>query len=716
MFEFSVAYKYLMPRRRQLSVSIISLIAIVVIALVVWLVLVFFSVTNGLEKNWVQKLTALTAPLRIIPTEAYYHSYYYQVDGLSEASGYALKTLREKRESAQTDPYDPDADEEIPPYWPHPDRHPDGSVKDLVKLVFTSIENLREIPGIQAQDFELTATHIRLLLSRRPSLSSFSGSRSSRLHSTLSYPAYLGNFEGTNRHLSDTLLPIENEDLNNVLLLTGTALNPDWDEGEEEQASFPPSLFHQRLKQFFSIVQVEKLRALPAGWSIPRHLFPIEGKWVVIAALKNQKVVRLIVPPQESDSTSLQESLEAQGLETKQGIVQFDTDNPTLILPHGEAEIPRRMILTLAGGSSFSAHLDNTSLEKALTIDQLFFDITLPIQGTTLKGRVPYQGIEIAAATLSPTPPDGLNAPWWIDRLIEPDGSVTFALPRDEAIGEGVALPKSFRDAGVLIGDRGSLSYLAPTASLLQEQRIPIYVAGFYDPGIIPIGGKFILASHEATSLIRSSHQQDDKTAITNGINVRFDRLDQADLVKEKLMEAFKKAGIHHYWQVETYREYEFTKEIMRELQSQKNLFMLIAIVVILVACSNIISMLIILVNDKKLEIGILRSMGASAASIALIFGISGAWIGILGSLVGITAAVMTLNNLDPLIHLLSRAQGHEMFNTGIYGRSLPHELSWEALGFVLAATGCLSLVAGLIPAIKAALLRPSESLKTGGG
>ena len=60
MYELSVARKYLIPRWRQLSVSIISLISILVIALVVWLIVVFFSVKDGLENGWIEKLVALT--------------------------------------------------------------------------------------------------------------------------------------------------------------------------------------------------------------------------------------------------------------------------------------------------------------------------------------------------------------------------------------------------------------------------------------------------------------------------------------------------------------------------------------------------------------------------------------------------------------------------------------------------------------------------------
>ena len=141
---------------------------------------------------------------------------------------------------------------------------------------------------------------------------------------------------------------------------------------------------------------------------------------------------------------------------------------------------------------------------------------------------------------------------------------------------------------------------------------------------------------------------------------------------------------------------------------------MLIAIVIILVACSNIISMLIILVNDKKLEIGILRSMGATSKSIALIFGFSGAFIGVLGSFAGIFAAVLTLQHLNVLVYLLSKLQGHDMFSANLYGQVLPSELSLEALTFVLIATVFISLLAGIVPAIKACLLRPSHILKAG--
>ncbi|MFI5344687.1 MAG: ABC transporter permease, partial [Chlamydiales bacterium] len=361
--------------------------------------------------------------------------------------------------------------------------------------------------------------------------------------------------------------------------------------------------------------------------------------------------------------------------------------------------------LTLFDPAGFSAHLIPESLATAQRLDEIQFNVSIPIQNRVLKGIVPYKGLEIADFTIK----SGQNTPWIYQ------SEAGYILPEDPQVGEGILLPKSFKDAGVFIGDRGTLSYLAPTVSLLQEQYVPVYVAGFYDPGIIPIGGKFILANQNVTGLIRASHQPDDKTALTNGINVRFDSIDQADDVKNQLLDGFKAKGISRYWDVQTYREYEFTKEIMQELQSQKYLFMLISIVIILVACSNIISMLIILVNDKKVEIGILRAMGASSKSIALIFGLAGAAIGIFGSLIGISLAVFTLNHLDLLVRLLSHMQGHEMFSSSVYGHVLPSELSYEALFFVLMATMLISLLAGIVPAVKACLVRPSAILRSSG-
>lgn len=469
MFEFTVAFKYLVPRKKSLSTALISLMSVLVISLVVWLVLVFLSVTTGMERNWIEKLTALHAPIRISPTENYYKSYYYQIDSLSAASHYTLKTIGEKAESSSLDPYSTELDAEIPSYWPEREQ------VDPVKTAYAELTQM----GVIYQDYEISGALLRL------------------------------NREGGG-----------------------------------------------------IISQMSYLLSTPE---------------------KNPRFSSLVV---ESQSLS-------------------GSANPVL-------------------------------------------------------------------------------------------------------------LPKNYKESGVKIGDVGSLSYVAPTALSSQEHRIPIRVSGFYDPGIVSVGNKCIIVPAEITRTIHATNQTfSPDGSPTNGIFVWFADLNQAEAIKETIKERFERAGIAPYWKIDTYRDFEFSKDLILQFQSDKTLFLLIAAIILLVACSNIISLLVLLVNDKKKEIAILQSMGASFSSIASIFGLCGISMGVLSCMIGSGLAIFTLKHLSYLVAFLSALQGHDAFNPAFFGQTLPNRLSTEALVFVLIATPILSLAAGLIPAIKASRIRPSSVLRS---
>ena len=85
---------------------------------------------------------------------------------------------------------------------------------------------------------------------------------------------------------------------------------------------------------------------------------------------------------------------------------------------------------------------------------------------------------------------------------------------------------------------------------------------------------------------------------------------------------------------------------------------------------------------------------------------------GAVSSLLGLGAAILTLNNIDSVVQLLSFFQGHDAFNSAFFGASLPKALSPHAVLFVLIVTPVLSLFAGLIPAIKACKVQPSSLLR----
>ena len=708
MFEFSVAKKYLIPRRKQLSVSIIALISILVISLVVWLVLLFLSITDGMERNWIEKLIALNAPLQATPTEAYYQSYFYQIDSVSADSNYRFKSLKEKLESAESDPYDPGFDPEPPEYWPPADRNSSNELRDPVKGLVEATTSISSIPGLKATPFEMAYSQLRVrLLRNHGNNASFHTQMTQKIQSSL---LALNSFTGNSERLQNTLLPPSSKDLSNLLFLLSVSSKNIQEDTPLEDQSIALSEFQKQLEHFLPYVQIESLITPDDDWSLPLHLLPETGNSsleVCVLSLGSGEVWKVLIPKNKDELGSLIKEYEAKG-----SIPFKDTlkvQDRSLSLTSGKQ--CRENQLFLSKDSEMVASLIEKTVPNAHQASELRFSIQDQLQNVPIKGVIPYGTLNLGKATaqtkFSSMPK---SPPLWCYSIESNEGTPIAFLPGDSVVGEGILLSYRFQENGLLTGDRGFLSYNSAGASGLQEQRIPVYVAGFYDTGIIAIGNKMVLASPSITTLVRSSveqHQQGDA-----GFQIWMKDYKQAEQVKKQLISRLEEKGIDRYWKIETYKEYEFSKDLVRQFQSDKNLLTLIAVIIILIACSNIISMLVILVNDKKKEIGILLSMGASSKSIALIFGMCGLTLGVAGSVLGITAASLTLRNIDFLVNLITRIQGYDAFNSSFYG-NLSSQLSSEALIFVIVATLIISLLAGIIPAIKASLLRPSVILRS---
>lgn len=699
MFELSVACKYLLPRWRQLSVSIISLVSILVITLVVWLIVVFFSVKDGLEDSWVGKIIALTAPIRLTPTDKYYASYYYLADTISANSDYTAKSIGEKLRSPTTDPYDPHTDEELPKHWPLADTTPQGKVKDLVQAAAHAAQTLPQAKNVKISDFETSVANVRLRMLRHL------GPMQHSSQQFVDQAAYLGSFDADNPVLAKALMPFSQADYSNLFSMLSILPDNITEDTPDAFHRFETTKLQQRLQNFFQNIEVAALKTSPEGWRIPRQILPANAQYKVVAQYKKDTLMRLYIPRESQALPALWQTLVSEGKTVREGLLK-KTDQGLVFETSGQPpqNISAGTPLILEGNTLLPAKVNEASLSKAQNLRDIRFTLNAEIQGIPFVAELPLDRLELAKISPKEASPTTLFV------AASPAGNVT--IPHDEMTGDGVLLPKSFKEAGVLVGDQGYLSYQSPTPSSVQEQRIPIFVAGFYDPGIMPIGGKYILAPKELISLVSASHNSHDVLA-SSGLNIRFDNIKDASLIKEQLQQALEQAGIAKYWQIKTYQEFEFTKDLIQQLQSEKNLFSVISLVIIIVACSNIISMLIILVNDKKTEIGILRSMGASSASIAIIFGLCGMVMGALGSIFGILASVLTLRYINELVELIGRIQGHDLFNPIFYGHTLPSQLSWEALSFVVITTAFISLLAGIVPAIKASMLRPSAILRS---
>jgi lipoprotein-releasing system permease protein len=148
-------------------------------------------------------------------------------------------------------------------------------------------------------------------------------------------------------------------------------------------------------------------------------------------------------------------------------------------------------------------------------------------------------------------------------------------------------------------------------------------------------------------------------------------------------------------------------------LQVERNVMFLILTLIVLVAALNIISGLIMLVKDKGSDIAILRTIGASQGAIMRVFLITGASIGVVGTVIGFVVGTIICLNIEPIRKFLSWMTNTELFPAELYFLSkLPAEMDpGETFAVVLMAL-TLSVLATLYPSWRAARLDPVEALR----
>jgi lipoprotein-releasing system permease protein len=148
-------------------------------------------------------------------------------------------------------------------------------------------------------------------------------------------------------------------------------------------------------------------------------------------------------------------------------------------------------------------------------------------------------------------------------------------------------------------------------------------------------------------------------------------------------------------------------------LQVERNVMFLILTLIVLVAALNIVSGLIMLVKDKGRDIGILRTMGATQGAIMRVFLITGASIGVVGTLLGFIVGILICANIESLRQFVSWLTSTEVFSPELYFLSrLPAQVDVGETTAVVVMALALSLLATLYPSWRAARLDPVEALR----
>jgi lipoprotein-releasing system permease protein len=148
-------------------------------------------------------------------------------------------------------------------------------------------------------------------------------------------------------------------------------------------------------------------------------------------------------------------------------------------------------------------------------------------------------------------------------------------------------------------------------------------------------------------------------------------------------------------------------------LQVERNVMFLILTLIVLVAALNIVSGLIMLVKDKGSDIAILRTMGATQGAIMRVFLITGASIGVVGTLTGFLIGTVVCSYIEDIRRFLSWLTNTELFSPELYFLSqLPADMNARETSAVVVMALGLSLLATLYPSWRAARLDPVEALR----
>ena len=152
---------------------------------------------------------------------------------------------------------------------------------------------------------------------------------------------------------------------------------------------------------------------------------------------------------------------------------------------------------------------------------------------------------------------------------------------------------------------------------------------------------------------------------------------------------------------------------IVNAVEIERNVMFLILTLIILVAAFNIISGMIMMVKDKGRDIAILRTMGASRGMVLRIFMLSGASIGVVGTLAGFALGVLFTENIESIRHFLQNVLGVNLFSAEIYFFTrIPAQLDGGEVATVVVMALALSFLATLYPSWRAARLDPVEGLR----
>ncbi|MEK7204194.1 MAG: lipoprotein-releasing ABC transporter permease subunit [candidate division NC10 bacterium] len=285
-----------------------------------------------------------------------------------------------------------------------------------------------------------------------------------------------------------------------------------------------------------------------------------------------------------------------------------------------------------------------------------------------------------------------------------PDLTAAIASPRPFFPPDGIVLGSYLASTlGVSVGSAVDVLLplggdLSPLGMMPRTRRFT--VVGIFQVGFAEFDSKLaMIAIPTAQQLFRMG-------SAVSGIEVRVREIYHAQRVAEAIRAALKFPYFTRTWM-------ELNRNFFSALRVERTVMFVILTMIVLVAAFGIISTLIMLVMQKRKEIAVLKSMGATGKSLMTVFIVQGMIIGAAGTVLGLVAGLTIAHNLDPIVAAVEWLFGFKAFPQDVYLLDkLPSRVLWPDVLAITITAFVISFLATIIPSRQAAGVDPVVAIR----
>lgn len=254
----------------------------------------------------------------------------------------------------------------------------------------------------------------------------------------------------------------------------------------------------------------------------------------------------------------------------------------------------------------------------------------------------------------------------------------------------------------VNVGDK--LTIVTPDGQVTPAGLIPrikqFKISAIFDSGMYEYDSSLVFINLEdAKALFKTLNN-------VSGVRLKVNDVMQTEEIKEQLERQFPKNILVNDW-ISLHQNY------FSAVKLEKRMMFIVLLLIVAVATFNLVSTLVMTVNEKKADIAILRTMGASKSSIMKIFIIQGAIAGIVGTCMGTILGLLVAKNISKIVGFFEYLFNTKLISEEIYNINfLPSQVVFSDVAFVFLISLLLSIVATIYPSYNASNLDPVEILR----